>query len=629
MGRTSKNSENSSNISSVSSTYPSRNILTTSEIKSILEKNDWLIRSASSYINKLINLLNSERCSIFLTEADGYLIHIASRDEQLIEYKKQFIIPGSVPPTGSALENSINQVVYDLKTLGESTGNPLITTNKEQCTCWVVPIILNDQQIVGTLALCIPKANVNKHITSLLKLCKHCIEQELLLSEEKSQAKMLLKEQLNIFNRHAQADLIISGEGLINLISDKACELLGVNREDIILKNITSIIPGWDDIPMLTSRHREINNIEVDIANVPNAGSFLFNAKVLRLSSGAVDEIVCSIRSLNQVLKEANLYIGNRAVFTFDDIPAVSALMKRIVKEAKLIAQNDMHVTILGERYIGKRHFAEAIHNYSKRSRKGFIRVDLSSMNEEEMAEALWGYTGQHKAYKKRPPVPGALEFGNGGTLYINEVGMLPLELQDRLLDSIQTHRVSRLGANNFIKTDVRLIVSNSYDLSEKIDKGEFRIDLFYALSGSSLRIPPLRERKQDIPALLNGFIDIKSKELGIKPPAIPKKILLILKRYEWPNNFKEMKELAEIIIMDKGKMFKSFKNEREFKRNHLFLEHQKEVESILSLEEVEKEHIIKAYHTFNGSISKTSRMLGVSRNTLYLKLKKYGIDSE
>ena len=204
---------------------------------------------------------------------------------------------------------------------------------------------------------------------------------------------------------------------------------------------------------------------------------------------------------------------------------------------------------------------------------------------------------------------------------------MLPTHLQEKLLETIKSNRISRLGSKTSTPVDVRYIVSSSVDLTEKIEKGLFRIDLFYALSSSSLRMPSLRDRRPDITLLLDHFIEIKSKELKQKAPAIPKKILLILRRYEWPNNFKEMKELVEKIILEQGKMFKNFKNERDFKKRNLYLENLKEVGSIVPLEEHEKEMVLRAYQALNGSISSISRKLGVSRNTLYLKLKKYGID--
>ena len=265
-------------------------------------------------------------------------------------------------------------------------------------------------------------------------------------------------------------------------------------------------------------------------------------------------------------------------------------------------------VIIIGEMHTGKETLAQCIHNYSPRENYGFVKVNLTALSEEEMEETLWGYMPNHKQYLKRAPMPGALEFADGGTIYINEIGLLPTHLQEKMLATIKDGRVSRLGSKTSTPVDVRFIVSSTIDLTEKIEQGLFRIDLFYALSSSSLRLPPLRDRRSDIPLLLSHFLEIKSKELKQKAPAIPKKILLILRRYEWPQNIREMKELMEKVVLEQGKMFKSFKNERDFKKRHLYLENLKEVDSIVTLEEHEKKMVIRAYHALNGSISKIGR---------------------
>jgi transcriptional regulator with PAS, ATPase and Fis domain len=436
-------------------------------------------------------------------------------------------------------------------------------------------------------------------------------------------AKKLFDEQLNIFNRHSQADIIIKESGKVELISDKACELLGLPRDQIVSKNISAIIPSWDSIPLPSTKWNEVENIEVEITNSPNSGLYLLNAKALRKSSGKIDEIVCTLRSIKQVLNEANKYIGNKAVFTFDDLVGISTPMKKILKEAKLFALGNSPIMILGEKFTGKKILAEAIHNHSNRHDYGFVKVDLSNLTPDEMDETLWGFTNNHKPYLERISKPGAFEFADGGTIYIKEIGQMPISLQKKLLKTLSTGSVTRLGSSLSTRVDVKVITSNSVDLTTQIEKGEFLLDLFYSLSTASLRVPQLRERKADIPSLLNYFMQIKSLEIGKTPPEIPKKFVFLLKRYEWPMNFKEMREFVEILFNDQGKMFKDFKNERDFKQKHLYLDHLKELDSIVPLDEVEMYHVIKAYRAFNGSISKASRRLGVSRNTLYLKLKK------
>jgi sigma-54 dependent transcriptional regulator, acetoin dehydrogenase operon transcriptional activator AcoR len=386
-------------------------------------------------------------------------------------------------------------------------------------------------------------------------------------------------------------------------------------------------IPTWGSISNLDSKWIEVENTEVEVTHVTNSGLYLLNSKAILRTASRIEEQVFNLRSMRQVLNESNNYIGNRAYINMDDILGVSVLMKRMLKAAKSIAQNGSPIMLLGEKFTGRETLAQAIHNKSSRASFGFVRVDVSSLPAEKLEETLWGYNENHQPHLKRIPRPGAFEFANGGTLYINEIGLMPRLVQDKIFEVMKTGKISRLGSDISTRVDVRIICSSSMDLSHRIEKNEFRIDLFYALSPVSLRVPPLRERRPDIALLLDHYLNIKARELGLKKPSIPKKIMLILRRYEWPENFRELIELSERILIDQGEMFKNFKNERDFKRRHLYLEHLKAVESVITLEDHEKKLVLKAYNAFDGSISKASRALGISRNTLYLKLKKYGVE--
>lgn len=608
-------------------TNPFRRILTTNEIKQRIRDNFWLINSAKPFTEQLTEIIDNENFSFFLTDSEGCILHIATSEKLQKQLNEHYIIPGTFPVANSAIEQATVDVLFGGSHGSETKGKFLLPNSTNDWLCYAHPIEASPQTLTGCLAISLPKQAHSSHIKALLKLACTSIEQELLLSDEKRVVKELKDDQLTIFNRHAQADLVVSSKGKVDLISDKACELLGIKRIDIERKEVTKFIPTWNSLPFPNGKLKELENIEVEVANIPNSGLYLLNAKTVKLPSGKVDEIICTLRSMKQVLNESNKYIGNLAYISFTDMIGVSPIFKRLVKDAKNIAQCNTTLLIIGEKYTGKETIAQCIHNHSPRQNYGFVRVDLTKLSEEEMEETLWGYTPSHKPYLKRPHKPGALEFADGGTIYINEVGLLPTHLQEKLLETIKSNRISRLGSKTSTPVDVRYIVSSSVDLTEKIEKGLFRIDLFYALSSSSLRMPSLRDRRPDITLLLDHFIEIKSKELKQKAPAIPKKILLILRRYEWPNNFKEMKELVEKIILEQGKMFKNFKNERDFKKRNLYLENLKEVGSIVPLEEHEKEMVLRAYQALNGSISSISRKLGVSRNTLYLKLKKYGID--
>jgi DNA-binding NtrC family response regulator len=603
-----------------------KHILTANEIKVQLASNDWLIRIAVPYLNRILNSLEQESPILFLLASNGYILHSACSSDLSNKLTQNFIIPGSYPKQNSALFNAITNFVDNDKAAKPSYGS-IFSNESSNWVCWACKIQLADTELGGCIALCLPQIHESKFLSTILSLSADCIEHEIIYNEDKSRAIKLKDQQLLLFNRHAQADLVVNSHNRIILISDMACQLLGIKREEIEHKNIETFIPYWQHIPLIRSKNVAVENFEIEVVNTSNSGFYLLNAKVVKKSLGKVDEILCNLRSMKQVLNEANKFIGNYAHKSFDDIIAVSPAMKRIVKEARKIAKTNTPLYIVGNVHTGKESLAQAIHNYSARSNNGFVRVNLQNMSTDQAEEDIWGHKEDYKTYGNKSVRHGALEYANGGTLYINEIGLLPLSLQDKLINTLKEQRCSRIGEKSSFFIDVRLISSSSFDLSERIESGKFRIELFYLISNTYLAIPSLLERKADIPLLLEHFLRIKAKQSDCKVPEIPKKILLILKRYDWHENIKELKEFADRLLVDQGAMFKSFKNERDFKRRYLFLENLKEVESIIPLCEHEKQMVLKAYKAYNGSISKTSRQLGVSRNTLYLKLKKYGIE--
>lgn len=604
-----------------------REILTANEIKNRLKTNSWLTHGAIPYIEKMHNLAEEDNVIIFLTDSEGCIIKITTNEELQSKLTEKFIIPGSFPPPNTALYSAIDKVIATQLEANAEHGEPLAELTPTQWKCYSTPIQAAANQTVGILSVYFNEKLNAKLLNALLNLTANCIKHELQYSEEKEQLQLLKEIQLNQLNMYAQPNFVVNAKGIIKIISDEACNILGIERDNVIGKKISKFIPEWQSITTNNGKWIEVEHKEVLLQNASSSGLYLLNTKAIMRTQNKFDEQICTLRNMRYVLNEANKYIGNTAHVEFNDIMGISVTMKRLIKEAKAIAKNDNAVMLIGEKHTGRESLAQAIHNASQRDAYGFVRVNVSNLSPEELEETLWGYNENFRPHLHRIPKPGAFEFANGGTLYISNIGLMPPSTQEKMLEVIKTNKVTRLGSTQQTTVDVRIICSNSFDLSSKIERKEFKIDLFYSLSTSSVRMPPLRERRADIPMLINHYIALKSEELNLKPVNIPRKIVLIFRRYEWPDNFKEMIELSERIIKDKGQMFKSFKNERDFKSKNLYLNQLKEIENLASLEENEKELIVKAYNAYKGSISKTSRRLGISRNTLYLKLRKYGVE--
>jgi transcriptional regulator with PAS, ATPase and Fis domain len=236
----------------------------------------------------------------------------------------------------------------------------------------------------------------------------------------------------------------------------------------------------------------------------------------------------------------------------------------------------------------------------------------------------LFGYEEGAFTGAKRGGHPGKFEIADGGTIFLDEIGEMPLDMQTRLLRVIEEGTVRRIGGTEEIIVDIRIIAATNKDLEKEVKKGNFRKDLFYRLNVLPLRLPPLRNRKEDIPLLIDYFMNRISKKLNKKMVEIPENYMNYLLEYQWPGNIRELENFIELIINTEYIPTGLHKNNAQINKDELDLKPKQEC---YKLEHVEKEHIIKVLKMCEGNMTLSAKNLGIGRNTLYRKVKKYNID--
>lgn len=337
------------------------------------------------------------------------------------------------------------------------------------------------------------------------------------------------------------------------------------------------------------------------------------------------------------------------------------------------VAQSDISILIFGESGVGKEIFAKAIHAYSNRSNKPMVSVNCGAIPEGIIESELFGhkkgsFTGAVESRK------GYFEIADNSTLFLDEIGELPLTTQVKLLRVLETKEFMKLGAETVVKVDVRIIAATNKDLQKEVDARRFREDLFFRLKAVSLNIPPLRKRKSDIEELAKHFIKGYCENNNLEVPEINEGAVDILKNYSWPGNIRELKNTIETAIaLNRGKtlteeMFSELRTDyvdydeqrnlpvflrkspedadRELMYRALFeikkdimelkdlIVHRFDVEDynkagnddVLSIRDLEKDAIVKALDKTKGSKRKAARLLHISERTLYRKLKEYDI---
>ena len=437
-------------------------------------------------------------------------------------------------------------------------------------------------------------------------------------------------------------DEAIVRESLQDWLADAGYQVLtaenGPGALDVIEKEKPSImiadlvIPGMDGIELMKRAKAQQPGIEVVIitayASIPTA--------IAAMKEGAYDyiekpfcperaELLVKKLAEHQELVEENLSLRQKLEdhYRFENIITKSAKMQRVIEVIKVVAKSNATVLITGESGTGKELVARAIHAQSHRNKRPFIAVSCAALPESLLESELFGhekgsFTGAY-AQKK-----GKFEFAEGGTLFLDEIGEMSANIQVHLLRVLEEKEFTRVGGNEPIRVDVRVISATNKDLRRAMDKQEFREDLYYRLNVVNVELPPLRERKEDVPLLaqhfLSKFASENRKEIsGFSPEATE-----LLLDYDWPGNVRELENAIErAVILARDSLITGGDLSQESGPPAYSTALSK------NLKEVEEEHISNVLRKAGGNYSEAARILGISRMTLYNKAKEYGLDSK
>lgn len=372
---------------------------------------------------------------------------------------------------------------------------------------------------------------------------------------------------------------------------------------------------------------------EITVTSARGTMRFLASGTPILTEQGAIKSAVIILRPIKNIHHLVNRFSGSTARFCFEDIITCNPQTKETIEVAKMTARSSSNVLIEGESGTGKELFAQAIHNASQRSTGPFVAVNCGAIPRELIASELFGYNEGAFTGAKKGGNPGKFELADGGTLFLDEIGDMPLEQQVVLLRVIQEKNIIRVGGNQIIPVDVRIICATNKNLLEQMQLGRFRQDLYYRLNVINLHILPLRKRKEDIPMLFQYFLQKMNQEASqfANNNSIEK-----LLSYEWPGNVRELQNVIERIAVNMEHMPDGASNDH--LRPNVVLPAHKDTDNDLSIQEahsrfkneqVEQQRrlIIRMLELNQGNVSKAAKELGISRSTLYRKMKNLSFD--
>ena len=339
------------------------------------------------------------------------------------------------------------------------------------------------------------------------------------------------------------------------------------------------------------------------------------NDKVVPLLFKAVEKV-----QLQKRVQHLEQQIGER--YGFENILGGSLAIKESIGLAKRVAPTDTTVLLLGETGTGKEIFAQAIHQGSKRSGKLFMALNCSAFTKELLESEMFGhkagaFTGATR--DKR----GLIEEANGGTLFLDEIGEMHIDLQSKLLRVLETSEFIKVGDTKPTKVNVRIIAATNRDLKDEIKEGKFREDLYYRLNVFAIKLPSLKERKEDIPVLAENFLKLSSEKTNKRITGMSKEFIERLQQQEWKGNIRELKNVIErAVILADGP---------ELRSAYLPLDMQQSFSnssSSFDLANIERSHIQKVLHHTKGNKTRAAELLGIGLTTLYRKLDEYKIST-
>lgn len=461
------------------------------------------------------------------------------------------------------------------------------------------------------------------------------------LAEEVTGLKEIQSMLEAIINATEDAISVVDSQGKGILINPAYKRITGYTEADVLGKPATVDIAQGESVHMkVLSTRRPVKSVQLRVGNAKkdvlvDGAPIMVNDELK--GSVAVIHDISEIKRLTEELDKAKQIIRTlEAKYDFKDIVFSSQDMARAVEQARKAATTPATILLLGESGTGKELFAHAIHNSSPRKHNQFIRVNCAALTDSLLESELFGYSEGAFTGARRGGKKGLFEQASGGTIFLDEIGEVSLNVQAKLLRVLQEKEIVRVGDANSIPVDVRVIAATNVDLEEAVASGRFREDLYYRIRVFPLYIPPLRERREEIPALARHLLRKFNQEYGRVVEDIAPEVLEILQGYSWPGNIRELENFLGRAIINMRYNETCIRPEHlphfpsaNLRNQHVpapggsHNQHQPLGDAVADFE---KEYIRQVLDRCSGNKTKAARELDVSLRSLYYKIERYGL---
>jgi transcriptional regulator of acetoin/glycerol metabolism len=585
------------------------------KLEVVLKRNEELLRVAKPIMQNLNELVLGSNFILVLTDKEGVIIETIGEEPVRKEADTLNFCIGALWSEKEVGTNAIGTSIIVDKPI-HTTGSQHYCEYHHSWTCSAAPIHDNKGNIIGVLDMSGSFDKLHKHTLGIVVAAAYSIENEIRL--------LRTHELVDTTVESISDGMIIADKDFkINKINYIASKILGIEEDNKL--DIREILRETDFQEILRQKHMTMDYMYCN---------FFINDKVIPcnvkitpvLTNNELIGIALVFKEIEYLHNTVNVVTGNRAIYRFSDILTSNDKMKNVINNAKRFAKTSGSILIEGDSGTGKELFAHAIHNYSKKADGPFVAVNCASLPRELVESELFGYekgafTGASKNGKS-----GKFELAQGGTIFLDEIGELPLDIQAKLLRVLDNYTVTRIGGKYSKKLDIRVIGATNRNLFDEVKKKNFREDLYYRLNVLKINIPSLKDRKEDIDLYANYFLN-KLNKSNLTNVILSSEFLLYLNQHSWKGNVRELQNVIErAYYLNQDEVIgieclpEEIINEIDVVEKNTSLD-------LMSIRETEKHVIINALKKTKGHVINAGDILNLSKSTIYRKINEHKID--
>jgi sigma-54 dependent transcriptional regulator, acetoin dehydrogenase operon transcriptional activator AcoR len=604
---------------------PESSRLNPDELKKRIEAQKEFYVIAKEQLESLYRLLKDTGFCMALADREGYVLYVIGDSDLVEHFKRRRCLPGyrwterdiGTCAIGLALEERIPIFL---------PGDHMFAALAKSISNSGAPVYSPDgRDVLGVVSLSGYSENMHVHTLGLVRQAAETVTAHL--------RESVRIRELDIQNQYMDALLESSSRGMVTV--DQQGRIVRANRRahllldlptDAIARPFGECVGERFDILSYLAEGRGF--ISRELLTKTGGGTHFASLDPIRKNEGELVGGLITITEKKEIIRVAAEMTGSHAHFTFDTIIGDSQKLNDALRVARIAANSTTTVMLAGETGTGKELFAQAIHNESDRRNEPFVAINCGAIPKELIESELFGYEEGSFTGAQKGGRPGKFELADNGTLFLDEIGDMPFDMQVKLLRVLQTGEIQRVGGLRSVPVNLRVISATNKNLKMAIKEHQFRDDLYYRICTLKIEVPPLRERANDILILGNYFLKRHvlqlNRDFTFKAPETETALL----NYRWPGNIRQLEGAIEraVHLAEDNEILPIHFGISALMGSHI-LEVHETPDGLWTLADLEQDAVEKTLNHFKGNICKSAKSLGVSRPTIYRKMKNYGID--